>query len=263
MIGVLSQYLRTWVTLSLRSTRAQPLEVIVLQQILTVQTSAIRARLDCSTVDWPGNLSLWLTVENGSSLWYPEYTDMKNLTGVDKHFRTEPLVHDGNLSTRLTAQVDLVQCCANLTENEPYNPAVIAYWTENWRIPYAGYDREGGYGRDDVTTGNFTVKWIRGPATFAPSLEDSRIDLLYFSEPPEIQALNCMPTFELSQAEVTVEPKTGVVQQYRILDIPFREDVAWSDYFLSRPPSGYGRSGPDKSWMNTTKYYYDVDVTTR
>ena len=57
-------------------------------------------------------------------------------------------------------------------------------------------------------------------------------DMLYFPEPPTIQALNCMPTFESSPAVVTVEPKTGVVKHYRILDDPLREDVAWSDHYL-------------------------------
>jgi hypothetical protein len=69
-----------------------------------------------------------------------------------------------------------------------------------------------------------------------------------------------MFTFESSRAVVTVEPKTGVVQQYRILDTPLREDIAWSDHFQWRTPSGHNHS---KTWHNTTIYYYDMNVTTR
>jgi hypothetical protein len=172
---------------------------------LTVQTPAIRARLDCSTVELPRNLSLWLTTQN-DEFGHP------NITGLDSYYTPVGYIRVGNLTTRLTAQADLVQCCANLTGNSLYNPALIAYWTDKWR-EYGG-----------GTTGNFTVKWIRGPASFVRAIWGS-MDMLYFSEPPAIQAMNCMPIFESSRAEVTVEPKTGVVQQYRILDTPLREDV--------------------------------------
>jgi hypothetical protein len=223
---------------------------------LTVQTPALRARLDCSNVEWPRNSSLWLAAQNETSNKY------LNITGLDNYFSLEDVVQAGNLSTRLTAQADVQQCCANLTRNIQYNPAITAYWTENWwkSDPENGAFANGGTGR------NFTVKWIRGPASFARTMP-FLIDILYFPEPPVIQALNCMPTFESSQAEVTVDPKSGVVQQYRILDTPVREHVAWSDNFQWRNLSEDARYTHSRveNYGNSsdTWYYYNVDVTLR
>jgi hypothetical protein len=78
---------------------------------LTVQTSAVRARLDCSTLQWPKDSSLWLAPQDSG-----RYTDnliIPNITGLDEFFTPIAVVVDGNFSTRLTAQADLVRCCAN------------------------------------------------------------------------------------------------------------------------------------------------------
>jgi hypothetical protein len=219
---------------------------------LTVQTPALRARLDCSNVEWQRNSSLWFRAKNETDNAY------KDISGLDNYFSLEGIVFAGNFSTRLTAQADDLQCCANLTQNTLHNPAVVAYWTENWlELPY-----KNGYTIFD-TGRNFTVKWIRGPAGFAQTTT-LPWDNMYFPEPPTIQALNCMPTFESSRAEVTVEPETGVVQQYRILDTPVREDVAWSDNFQWRNLSEdtrYTRFEPND--YSEGFYYYDADVTIR
>jgi hypothetical protein len=222
---------------------------------LTVQTPAIRARLDCSNIEWPGNSSLWLQAQK-------ELTKYMKITALDNYFSLEGVVYADNFTTRITAQGDLLQCCANLTRDAQYNPAVVAYWTENW---WKAEDKRG-VTTSSGTGGNFTVKWIRGPASFAQA-SFLNLDYLYFPEPPAIQALNCMPILESSQAEVTVEPGTGVVQQYRILETPNREEVAWSDKSQWRNLSkearysqfvADGRGNISQGW-----YYYDADVTIR
>ncbi|KAI4605840.1 hypothetical protein J4E80_010373 [Alternaria sp. BMP 0032] len=184
---------------------------------LRVQTSAIRARLECSAVEWPRNTSLWLLSHNDGY--------GRNITGLDNYFTIARVVDDRNSTTWLSTQGSIPPCCANLTGNATYNPAAVAYWTENWQeVSYPGDSR------DYRTSGNFTVKWIRGPGKIERFLTGMRrkpdVYMFVFPEPPAIQALNCMPIFESSQAEVTVEPKTGVVQHYRLLDVPVREDVA-------------------------------------
>jgi hypothetical protein len=202
---------------------------------LTVQTPAIRARLHCSTVQ---SLSLSNSSGNDDVYFYTNhlYTDMSYLLG------------HGNFTTRFTAQNDRIWCCFESTGNTRYIPAVIAYWTENWWVS----------GRNG-TTGNFTVKWVQGVVLGG---DDPGLGL--FHEPPAIQALNCMPTFESSRAEVTVEPKTGAIQEYRILNTPLREDIAWSDYFQWHIPSGYSRS-EESGYVAPmdTNYFYNVDVTIR
>ena len=207
---------------------------------LTVSTPAIRARLQCSVLDWPKNLTYWLEDRQTNRAM--------NITGLDNYYWPVGYVHNGNVTTRLTAQAREPTCCANLTGDAAQqtlnNPTVIAYWTENWKM-FNG------------STGNFTIKWIRGPATFAEILVPGQSNLI-FPEPPAIQALNCMPSFEGSEAEVTVDPASGVVQEYRILDDPHREDVAWSDAFQFRNISEVPR------FSNSSDYrYFDIDVTTR
>jgi hypothetical protein len=212
---------------------------------LTVQTPAIRARIECSVIESTNNLSLWLTARKSKE---PSSTYL-NITGLDNYYWLRETMFEGNLTTRVTAQGSYPQCCANLTEGSkqgsPYAPVVLGYWTENWRSV-------GG------TNGNFTIKWIRGPASFAEVLGFEGVENMFFPEPPEIQALECMPSFETSEAEVTVDSTSGIVQDYRILKDPILENVAWSDATQWRNISA---KPPFKN--SSDSYSYIVDVTTR
>jgi hypothetical protein len=228
---------------------------------LTVETSAIRARLDCSAVEWPRNLSQWLIAQNRTTEPVMDgqvlYEFSTNTTGLDNYFWPRRYVRgsDGNATTSLTAQGKQIQCCANLTQNSPYNPGVVAYWTENSQPSEESFSQ-------DPPNRNHTVKWIRGPVGFAPIEYDIDMEgTLFFSDPPAIQALNCMPTFESSRATVTVEPQTGIVLQHHILDTPLREDVAWSDTFLWRIPTVDARNITVDVMADNT--YDSYNVTTR
>ncbi|KAI4641480.1 uncharacterized protein J4E79_011687 [Alternaria viburni] len=232
---------------------------------LRVQTSAIRARLECSAVEWPRNTSLWLLSHNDGY--------GRNITGLDNYFTIARVVDDRNSTTWLSTQGSIPPCCANLTGNATYNPAAVAYWTENWQEVSGPEDS-----RDYRTSGNFTVKWIRGPGKIERFLTSMRrkpdVYMFVFPEPPAIQALNCMPIFESSQAVVTVEPKTGVVQHYRLLDVPVREDVAWSDTSQWRDPYEDARytnfnihHDPDfevnsSEWRASSFKSYDYNINT-
>ncbi|KAJ4333904.1 hypothetical protein N0V87_007274 [Didymella glomerata] len=97
----------------------------------------------------------------------------------------------------------------------------LGYWTEN---------------RDsiNVTTRDFTAKWVRGKAGFREVGDFAQNPRMVFREPPAIQVLNCVPVFETADAEVTVEPSTGAVQEFDILGDPAPDAVAWSDNFQLR-----------------------------
>ncbi|KAH3984651.1 hypothetical protein HBH98_160680 [Parastagonospora nodorum] len=185
----------------------------------TILTPAVRARLDCSAVDWPSNVSLWLRAEDSTD---KSNRGKFNSTGLKTLYFPEPAVYDNLTNTRLTAQPVFPQCCGNLTNDSgqgaQYQPSVLAYWTENW---------------SEEATQNFTVKWIRGPASFVPYVKQTE-PTLFYSEPPAIQALNCMPSIEASEAKVTVDTVSGAVQEYQILRAPSSDDVAWSDSFQWR-----------------------------
>jgi hypothetical protein len=233
---------------------------------LTLETPAIRARLECSTLNWPGNKSSWLN--------WTDTNDTRDSTmhvpgGLNFIYWPKLVVGEGEESTRMTAQRDVVQCCDNVTDNteqtEKFLPSVLAYWTQNWITTKSDW---GPYLGLSDTNGNFTVKWIRGPAGFGRiSGRVGATDQLYYPEPPAIQALNCLPYFETSTARVTTELFTGIVQDYRILETPARESVAWSDAYKWRNISaGTQFSGTFNELLGNktkTSYIYDVKTTTR
>jgi hypothetical protein len=234
---------------------------------LTLETAAIRARLECSTLDWPGTRSTWLN--------WAESNDTRDSTihvpgGLNYIYWPKLFVSEGEESTRMTAQRNVIQCCGNITNNteqtEQFAPSVLAYWTENWGASKT--DWEPILGLSD-TNGNFTVKWIRGPAGVGSiSGRFKETDQLYYPEPPAIQALNCVPYFETSTARVTTEIFSGTVQDYHILETPTQERVAWSDAYKWRNISEGTQFSDsyDETWENMetrTKYIYDVKTTTR
>jgi hypothetical protein len=220
---------------------------------LTVETPAIRVTLDCSMIELAKNTSSWISRRNSTI----------NSTGIESFYQLAPtLFHDlsSNQTTRVTAQGVSPQCCGNVTDDtvqaQTYDPAVIAYWTENWLSDGSSILLQGD---------NFTIKWIRGPAGFVekPGYEVFR-DLI-FSEAPVMQALSCMPGFEASKAEVLVDLTSGIVQDYRILSMPVPEDVAWSDDWthrnLSEKPQFQNVSNGNYSADNYK--FYPSNVTTR
>lgn len=223
-------------------------ESIVDPKNLTLETPAIRARLACSVLNWPKNTSLWL-----------ESSDYLRTTDIGNNFYLKYVIYEGNVTTRLTAQVNYPECCDNRTEvvgvDKSYKPMVHAYWTENWTSAVNSSLSSGG------TNKNFTVKWIRGPASFN-SITGKSAFQVYFPEPPSIQALNCMPTIESTRAIITAEPSSGVVQDYHILEEPVSEDVAWSDAYQWRD---IPRGVLTETVGNTSEsyYIYNRDVTTR
>lgn len=208
---------------------------------VTVQLPAIRARLECKILEEATNSSLWVRRFNqsGTDSYYGKsrhgamYTP-RVLTEHDKHF------------TRMIAQGTSPSCCVNTTLSDTTdkgNMSVIAYWTENWL--------------NGTTTGDFTIKWLRGPAGL-DSIVQQGFYHLYFSEPPSIQAVNCIPNIETAPARATVDQATGNIRNYEILAAPDPADVAWSDAFQFRNVT------EEPIWKNASEgQIFHHDVTTR
>jgi hypothetical protein len=209
---------------------------------LRFQTPAIRARLDCSTIDMAKNISTWIEIQNGTT----DTGTLESFYRLENIMFTDPRF---NLRTSVTAQGISPLCCGNATEvtsgQDVYNPAVIAYWTENWLS-------DGG-GRGN----NFTIKWIRGPSRFAYYYG---VHSLVFAEAPVMQALNCMPTLEASEADVLVDLTSGTVQEYRILRTPVSDDVAWSDSWVLR---NFTEKHAIKNVTEDSGNFFPTNVTTR
>ncbi|KAJ8117434.1 hypothetical protein OPT61_g1379 [Boeremia exigua] len=213
---------------------------------VTVRTPALRAMLDCSVIEMAKNASKWVTWRNSTT----------NGTGLDGYYQLQGTMFRGfrdNQTTRVTAQGVSPQCCGNVTKSTAaYDPAVVAYWTENWISDGSTILVQGD---------NFTIKWIRGPAGFAQVSGYTDLQNLIFTEPPVMQALDCRPEVQASEAEVLVDLTSGVVQDYRILSAPVSDDVAWSDSWV------YRNLTKKPLFQNTTDYtdernYFDINVTT-
>ncbi|KAJ4989425.1 hypothetical protein SVAN01_05150 [Stagonosporopsis vannaccii] len=213
---------------------------------ITVRTPAIRARIDCDAFKEASNSSLW--------------TRKFNESGVDSYYGKGPdgtmyipevLVKYGDRYSRIITQAVQPSCCANSTEpgaTDEHNMSVLAYWTENWNKSTT----TGEY----TTTGDFMIKWLRGPAGF-DSLFNRYVNHLYFSEPPGIQAAICVPTIETSPAQAVVDQRTGSIRDFEILEQPVSADVAWSDAFQFR-----ARTETPARQNSTEEQLYHHNVTT-
>ncbi|KAF2189585.1 hypothetical protein K469DRAFT_747636 [Zopfia rhizophila CBS 207.26] len=195
---------------------------------VSVSTSAIRSRLECTPIVELSNISSWVQLVDLPS----------NSIVLSRGYMLREVIFEGlPFNTSTLATPIPVTCCTNSTNNSTneylYDASTkakniaIGYWSPNspYENPYA------------ATTWpiNFTAKWIHGPAILGlnRSEEDTpNIKKPVFLEVPSIQALNCQPVIETATAEVTVSQRTGQVHSSRILDTPQNAIQAWSDPFV-------------------------------
>jgi hypothetical protein len=207
----------------------------------TVRTPAVRARLECNVFNEAQNASHWLDFHNATTY---------NISSYKSVYVPNTLMLGNNTSTWVTAQAIDVQCCFNSTRSpdlsEQETTVTLGYWTETFDI---------GDSEQKGTNGNLTIKWIHGTAGFAHLITEE--PSMFFPEPPNIQALMCVPRIETAKAEVTVDSRNGNVQRFQILEPPNSDDVAaWSDEFQLRNCSEVD----DKLKTNQV---FCSDVTTR
>jgi hypothetical protein len=210
---------------------------------ITVSTSAIRGRAECSYIAGLDNHSRWLE---------PDPIDPQSGKAMALHLKLFP--GNENHTTTIAPSGYYFECCTNHsstpqiqlvnstatspTSNSSWTiieklitPMAVGYWTKN-----IDKDMFYGFAPKAISAGNFTPKWIAGKGGFKARRVDygSPPDLLFFTDEVEMQALNCMPIIETSEAEVTVNSKTGKVHTFKILNEPTIIEEPWSDPFLVR-----------------------------
>ncbi|KAI0104001.1 hypothetical protein GGR51DRAFT_523142 [Nemania sp. FL0031] len=216
---------------------------------VTLETPAIRGRLECSQYHPLDNASLWLEdwrLPDDAEL-NPNVTRGYELKGY------LPLNHSiaDHPFTTLFSSDRRLQCCQNMT-NDTVGQSSIGYWSPNLK------DRQSYYPAISKSwPANFTVKWIRGHAveatlsyTDGTDLSDDKRNRLIWTEPPQVTALNCTPIIETTDASVTVDATNGRIVDFKLLGQPQEDRFAWTDDFVA-----YRHGPPMES-------EFDVNMTT-
>lgn len=210
---------------------------------VTLQTSGIRARLECSPhqhLDLT-NTTNWLTKWDltNATAWNqtldPTILKTGYELGLDRLGSNTLLFLDNNASltgnyTTFFVNNKRMSCCENITGDQ-IGTSSVGYWSPNLA--------NNSLYPDFATSwpANFTIKWIRGrpvegyhdrTSTSSTSVSKPR---LMWSEPPQMAALNCMPIIETVNASVTVSTEDSHVISFDLLDEPQSDQHAWSDDF--------------------------------
>lgn len=200
-------------------------------------TPAIRGRIECSSYGAEDflNLSSWLSpwklgpndtvVPEGVSGLELGARWGNNRDFPSMFFPPEPGRNWTNCErcTSLYVNPSQIICCGNSSSSP--STVAVGYWSPNGS-PYTWTPRTWQH--------NFTAKWFTGsatPVTLTRGFSDP-MQRLVFSQPPNTVVLNCMPLVESANARVTVNPSTGDIQAFDILDEPEILDDAFSDNFL-------------------------------
>ncbi|KAF2124604.1 hypothetical protein P153DRAFT_326988, partial [Dothidotthia symphoricarpi CBS 119687] len=241
-------------------------DVLVSPANISMVTSGLRSRLECSPIDVPE--TGWL--DRAADIW-PDRTNE-----LDGFVLPTVLFDNETYRTPVFTAPRRMACCANGTDSDGHS--VIAYWTSNSsmvdaRMPptiecdlskvgnvcttYLGpldenYEPLDPNGPEDLVVHspwyrNFTIKWIMGPAASAEILSTDLTEgatasafinyrqaygsdnetLLYFTKQPKIAMMNCIPVIENTTFSVTVARSSGQILGYKSLEDPQPAPGAW------------------------------------
>jgi len=236
----------------------------------TVNTSAIRARLECKPWDTRMRPSQWLTEYDltNATQWNqtanPKSFEKAYALGCDSGVQPRYINFQPNTSSSATACQYLggitdfradgttVTCCSSGTQDDP-GPASIGFWSPSY---YQGQYISGWPLLSNGTwPTNITVKWIHGRAVDGYYQAKGGVSPLLWTEEPGIAAADCVPVIETANATVNVNVANGFVQSYRILGDPKADPFAWADDFVLREnPNITARTAGDDNMNVTTSY---------
>lgn len=215
---------------------------------VSLNTAAIRARIDCTPHDTTTHPELWLTVHNlsDSKKWNPTTIPADLHRAWELGYGAGPVGSPGyeqfvfasttissNTSgpsryTGFFANDKRITCCADNSTNTLVGEASIGYWSPNMND----------YAREQ----NFTVKWIHGTTVSGiremPEAnwhnDDVPYSRLLWSAAPKMTALDCAPIIETANASLMVDYPSGQVLDFTIRDDIAQDAFAWSDVFVIR-----------------------------
>ncbi|KAJ8132678.1 hypothetical protein O1611_g940 [Lasiodiplodia mahajangana] len=197
---------------------------------VTLETPAVRGRVDCSEYRFLDNTSFWL-----DDWTLPEDTELNPNISQGYELGSYLFLNGSTADypvTTLFSSDRRLQCCQNMT-NDTSGQSSIGYWSPNLGDQQSYYPAI-----SKAWPANFTVKWIRGNAMEATlsSTDDTEVsedqsNRLIWTKKPAMTALNCVPIIETANASVTVDVTNGRVIDFRLLESPQEDKFAWTDDF--------------------------------
>ncbi|CAO2648819.1 Nn.00g097680.m01.CDS01 [Neocucurbitaria sp. VM-36] len=221
-------------------------------------TSALRSRLECSTISVP------------SSGWLDRAEDVfsnRTREAISGYILPAMLFKDTPYSTPVFSAPRRMACCTNGTSQG--SQSVVAYWSSNSSlsderlieyaepVPSVEYWANDTFGFSDpyeeltpdvkaslkiprAWSHNFTIKWIVGPSAsieingeypkanhISMSWGRANETLLYFTEQPKMAILNCIPVIERANASIVVARSSSQILDAKIVDTPQPATEAW------------------------------------
>lgn len=227
---------------------------------VTVRTSAIRARLDCSPIPEVANAASWIIHPDPDWEGRADY----GLERYNNSYAFNGTMFDGSPSnTSVFGSTALINCCANDTANGTTNAAkqaVMGFWspTNAGAFPFEG----------KKWPMPFVTKWIVGkPRELQPIDPFFSGRLLVFEEMPSLQAARCAPIIETADVNILVDKDTSVIHSHEIRGSITATQSAWSEAFMrhqvtrsARKRNSTQRSSPQR--YNET-YVGPLNLTAR
>ncbi|CAD0114041.1 unnamed protein product, partial [Aureobasidium uvarum] len=194
----------------------------------TLETLAVRARLDCKPETFVANTSSWV-----------EKIDFKNRTMWNSTNKPPNLDHGYILRgpANMGSGSEYLTCCGNTT-NGTSGTAAVGYWSN---LDYSSSSINTEKETWSYEQMSMTSKWIVGrplDTLYQPYPNNTNNPARWiWLEEPQIAAITCTTIIEKANASIDVSTDTGVVYDYRILDTPVNATEAWLDKYLSHNTS--------------------------
>jgi hypothetical protein len=194
---------------------------------ITITTSALRSRLECSSIRVPA--SGWL---DRAEDVFPDSIN-ETITG---YVLPAVLFENEPYKTPVFTAPRRMACCKNGTI--PGQRSAIAYWSSNSSMVEKPANGTENVQEPSAWYQNFTIKWIVGPTALTlvsnevhnlvtTSFGFADEPILYFTEKPKMTIINCIPVIEQAIANITLHGNTSQVLASTIIGKPQPAPGAW------------------------------------
>lgn len=225
-----------------------PNDALLDESRLSVSTTAMKGRLECTVYQDLDTYSSWLELWDlsDSTMWNPP-SDPQALE-IGYGLRDAQWFANNFFNTSILNNPSKPECCANNSKTTSNTEgSAIGYWSpaDARDFPFL----------DSTWPKNFTIKWIYGHLRGGYHRRNSSREYFLYADIPSVQALNCEPIFEVAEAYVTVSMKDGRVHAFEITEEPSTATAAWT--------AGFRQQGEAKSHKSEYNFYSEYNLAAR